>query len=214
MEINYAGHACFKIKGSNATIITDPFNPELGYSLGQPSANIVTVSHPHPGHSYTQAVQDKPRIVSRPGEYEICGVLIIGISSFHDNESGSVRGKNNIFVMEIDDISICHLGDVGHVLTPAQLQEIDNVDVLLIPVGGSTTIDATVAAQIVRQLEPRIVIPMHYRDQVVSHHLETSARFLKEMGAGEVVPKPKLVVTKSNLPATTQVVLLEPQSIA
>jgi L-ascorbate metabolism protein UlaG (beta-lactamase superfamily) len=213
MEINYSGHACFKIKGSNATIITDPFPPDFGYAMDHPAANIVTVSHAHPGHSYTQAVSEKPRIVSRPGEYEISGVLIIGISSFHDAESGSLRGKNNIFVMQIDDISICHLGDLGHVLTSAQLQEIDSVDVLLIPVGGATTIDATLAAQIVRQLEPKIVVPMHFKDTVSGRNLELVDRFLKEMGAGETVPRPKLVVTRTNLPATTQVVLLQTQTL-
>lgn len=214
MEIYYSGHACFKIKGSNAAVITDPVPPELGYSLDHPSANIVTVSHAHAGHSYTQAIADKPRIVSRPGEYEISGVLIIGISSFHDSESGSIRGKNNIFVMHIDDISVCHLGDLGHVLSPAQLQEIDNVDILLVPVGGSTTVDAPVAAQIVRQLEPRIVIPMHYKDEVSSRNLEPVDRFLKEMGAGETVSRPKLVITRSNLPAATQVVWLQHQGPA
>jgi len=214
MEIYYSGHACFKIKGSNATVITDPFPPELGYSLDHPSANIVTVSHAHPGHSYTQAIADKPRIVSRPGEYEISGVLIIGISSFHDAESGSIRGKNNIFVMHVDDISICHLGDLGHILTPAQLQEIDNVDVLLIPVGGSTTIDAPLAAQIVRQLEPKIVVPMHFKDEKSSRNLEPVDRFLKEMGVGDTVSRPKLVITRSNLPAGMQVVLLQHQTPA
>ncbi len=209
MEIYYSGHSCFKIKGSNATVITDPFSPELGYSMDHPAANIVTVSHNHPGHSYTQAISEKPKIVSRPGEYEVSGVLIVGISTFHDAESGSTRGRNNVFVMEIDDISVCHLGDIGHILSPAQMQEIDNVDVLLVPVGGSTTIDATVAAQIVRQLEPKIVIPMHYKDDVSPRNLESVDRFLKEMGVADVQPKPKLVVTKSNLPPTTQVVVLQ-----
>lgn len=209
MEIYYSGHSCFRIKGSNATVITDPFSPELGYSMDNPAADIVTVSHGHPGHSFTQAVSGKPKIVSRPGEYEVTGVLIIGISSFHDGESGSTRGKNNIFVLEIDDVSICHLGDLGHSLNPEQMQEIDNVDVLLVPVGGSTTIDAAVAAQVVRQLEPKIVIPMHFQDDVSPRNLEPVDRFLKEMGVAEIQPKPKLVITKSNLPATTQVVLLQ-----
>lgn len=214
MEIYYYGHSCFKLKGNGATIITDPFSPELGYQLGNPSANIVTVSHGHPGHSYTQAVADKPKIVSRPGEYEVSGVLIIGISTFHDGESGSIRGKNNIFVMEIDDISVCHLGDIGHSLSPAQMQEIDHVDILLIPVGGSTTIDAAVAAQVVRQLEPKIVIPMHYKDQVSPRNLEPVDRFLKEMGTAEIQPKAKLVVNRSNLPATTQIILMQPAEVS
>src|SRR3990167_1302192 len=166
MEIYWSGHSCFRIKGSNATVITDPYAPDAGYSLGQQAANIVTVSHSHPNHSYIQAVTNQPRVVSRPGEYEINGVLIIGIGSFHDGESGKTRGKNTIYLMEIDEISICHLGDLGHVLSPEQLEEIDKVDVLLIPVGGESTINAPLAAEVVRQLEPKIVLPMHYKTEV------------------------------------------------
>jgi L-ascorbate metabolism protein UlaG (beta-lactamase superfamily) len=211
MDIYWSGHACFRIKGNNATVITDPYSPDLGYSVDQPSADIVTISHTHRGHSYIQETSDKPRLVSRPGEYEISGVLIIGIASFHDGESGNIRGKNTIYVMEIDEVTVCHLGDLGHILTADQLEEIDHVDVLLIPVGGGSTINAPLAAQVVRQLDPRIVVPMHYKTDICTQELEPVDRFLKEMGAIEVVPRPKLAVTKSNLPASTQVVLLELQ---
>lgn len=208
MEIYWLGHSCFRIKGSSATVITDPYAPDLGYSLGQPAANIVTVSHSHPGHSYVQGIASQPKLVSRPGEYEISNVLIIGVASFHDSEEGKNRGKNTVYLMEIDEISVCHLGDLGHVLSAEQLEEIDKVDILLLPVGGVSTIDAPLAAKIVRQLEPKIVVPMHYRTDASSQELESVDRFLKEMGAGEVIPRPKLVVTKSNLPLTTQVFLL------
>lgn len=208
MEISWLGHSCFRIKGASATVITDPYSPEVGYSLGQPEAEIVTVSHAHPGHSYAQGVIGAPKIVSRPGEYEISGILVIGVATFHDNEKGGKRGKNTAFVMDVDEISICHLGDLGHALTPEQLGEIDKVDVLLLPVGGVSTIDASAAAEVVRQLEPRIVVPMHYKTEATTRELETVDRFLKEIGVKEAVAKPKLVVTKSNLPLGTQVHLL------
>ena len=208
MDISWLGHSCFRIRGAQATIITDPYSPDLGYSLGQPTAHIVTVSHQHPGHSYVQGISGQPKVVRGPGEYEISGVLIIGIASFHDSEGGKNRGKNTVYLMEIDEITICHLGDLGHLLSTEQLEEIDNVDILLLPVGGVSTIDATIAAKVVRQLEPKIVIPMHYGTEASRQELEPAERFLKEMGAGEVTPRPKLVVTKSNLPFSTQIILL------
>jgi L-ascorbate metabolism protein UlaG (beta-lactamase superfamily) len=209
MEITWLGHSCFKIKGSQATVITDPYSPELGYRLGKTNARIVTVSHQHPGHSYVQGVGGQPRVVKGPGEYEISGVLIIGVATFHDGEGGKKRGKNTVYLMEIDEVSVCHLGDLGHVLTGEQVEEIDNVDVLLLPVGGVSTINAPKAAEVVRQLEPKAVIPMHYKTPALKRELEPVERFLKEIGAKQVEPLPKLSVTKSNLPPSTQVFLLD-----
>ena len=208
MEITWLGHSCFKLKGKQATVITDPFSPAIGYTLGKVTADIVTVSHPHPGHSYVQGVADEPRILKSPGEYESGGVLTVGVHTFHDNEKGAQRGKNTVFVIDIDDVMICHLGDLGHVLTAEQVAEINGVDVLLIPVGDVSTIDAVQAAQIVRQLEPKIIIPMHYKTEAEKKDLETAERFLKEMGVKEAVPQPKLSVNKSSLPLTMQVVML------
>jgi len=209
MDITWLGHSCFKIKGSHATVITDPFSPELGYKLGKTTARIVTVSHQHPGHCYEQGVGGQPRVVKGPGEYEISGVLIIGVATFHDGERGKKRGKNTAYLMEIDDVSVCHLGDLGHVLTGEQVEEIDNVDVLLLPVGGVSTINAAKAAEVVRQLEPKVVIPMHYKTPALKKELEPVDKFLKEIGAKELTPLPKLSVSKSNLPPSTQVFLLD-----
>jgi L-ascorbate metabolism protein UlaG (beta-lactamase superfamily) len=209
MDINWLGHSCFKIKGTTATIITDPYSPGLGYSLGKQTARIVTVSHPHPGHSYIEGIDGEPKTVIGPGEYEISGVLIMGTTTFHDDEKGGKRGKNTVYLMQIDEVSICHLGDLGHVLSAEQVEEIDNVDVLMIPVGGVSTIDASTAAEVVRQLEPSVVIPMHYQTEVLKRELEPVDGFLKEMGVKEVIPQPKLSVTKANLPAGTQVFLLD-----
>ncbi len=209
MEISWLGHSCFKIRGNQATIITDPYSPDLGYSLGKPEARIVTVSHQHPGHSYIEGVGGDPKPVRGPGEYEISGVLIIGTATFHDGETGNKRGKNTVYLMEVDEVSVCHLGDLGHVLTPAQMQEIDNVDVLLIPVGGVSTINAPMAAEVVRRLEPKAVVPMHYKTEALKRELEPVDSFLKEMGVKEVHPQPKLSFTKANLPVSTQVFLLD-----
>jgi L-ascorbate metabolism protein UlaG (beta-lactamase superfamily) len=208
MEITWLGHSCFRLKGKQATVITDPFSPAIGYALGKVTAEIVTVSHAHPGHSYIQGVGGEPRILKSPGEYESAGVLTVGVHTYHDNEKGAQRGKNTAFVIDVDDVMICHLGDLGHVLTAEQVAEIDGVDVLLIPVGGISTIDAVQAAQIVRQLEPKVVIPMHYKTDALKRELETADRFLKEMGVKEAVPQPKLTVTKNSLPLTMQVTIL------
>ena len=208
MEITWLGHSCFRIKGKSGVVITDPYSPDLGYSLGKPTARIVTVSHQHPGHSYVQGIGDEPKLVTGPGEYEINSVLIIGITTFHDEERGGKRGKNTVYVMELDEVSVCHLGDLGHVLTTEQLEDIGNVDMLLLPVGGVSTIDAPGAAQVVRQLEPKVVVPMHYKTPALNWELEPVERFLKEMGVRESEPQPKLSVTKSNLPLSMQVCLL------
>ena len=209
MDITWLGHSCFRIKGSQAVIITDPYPPDLGYSLGNPAANIVTVSHQHPSHSYTQGIGGEPRLITGPGEYEISGILIIGIAAFHDAERGRKRGKNTVYLMEIDGITVCHLGDLGHVLTAEQIEEIDDVDVLLLPVGGVSTIDSPMAAEVIRQLEPKVVVPMHYKTQALNWELEPVEKFLKEMGMERVDSQPKLSLSRSNLPASTQVFLLD-----
>jgi len=209
MDITWLGHSCFRIKGKNATVITDPYSPSLGYSLGKPTAHIVTVSHQHEGHSYVQGIDGKPKLVTRPGEYEISGVLIIGIATFHDNEKGTKRGKNNVYLMEIDEITVCHLGDLGHVLTTDQVEETGSVDVLLLPVGGISTINASMAAEVIRQLEPKAVVPMHYKTPAISWELEPVEKFLKEIGVNQISSQPKLSLTKINLPASTKVFLLD-----
>lgn len=208
MDITWLGHSCFMIKGRNAVVITDPYSPNLGYSLGKPTAHIVTVSHQHEGHSYVQGIGGEPKIVTRPGEYEIGGVLIIGIATFHDNDKGANRGKNTVYLMEIDEMTVCHLGDLGHVLTADQVEETGNVDVLLLPVGGGSTISAPVAAEVVRQLEPKAVVPMHYKTPAISREMEPVERFLKEIGVNQITPQTELSITKSSLPISTQVFLL------
>jgi len=205
MEITYLGHSCFRLRGKQCTIITDPFPPDLGYSLGKPTATIVSVSHEHPSHSYVQGVGGDAKVITGPGEYEICGVMIFGIPTYHDAERGAQRGKNTVFVFEIDEIVVAHLGDLGHPLSAEQAARVEDADVLLVPVGGSSTIDAAQAAAIVRQVEPKIVIPMHYKTDAITRQLDTVERFLTEMGIKEAAPQPKLNVNKNSLPLTLQV---------
>jgi L-ascorbate metabolism protein UlaG (beta-lactamase superfamily) len=220
MDIIPLGHASFKLKGKKATVITDPFDPDkVGLKFPKhTSADIVTISHAHPDHNFGQIVENpeggEKIIFDGPGEYESKAVEIIGIPTSHDTKEGSERGKNTMYRIDIDGISVLHCGDLGHKLTEAQIEQIDSADVLMIPVGGFYTIDAHVAAEVVKQLEPFYVIPMHYNrpglDPKIFGNLQPVEAFLKEMGLEHLEPQPKLTVSKDKLIAeSTQVVILE-----
>ena len=209
MEIVWLGHSCFRIRGKEATIVTDPFDKSLGYPLKKVTANIVTVSHQHPDHCFSQGVAGEPRVVSRPGEYEIRNVFINGIATYHDADRGEQRGRNTVFHIQIEDVSICHLGDLGHVPTSEQIEQMSDADILMVPVGGGPTIGAQAAVETISLIQPKIVMPMHYKTDVAAMDLEPPDRFLKEMGVKEPLVQPKLTVSKSTLPIDTSVVLLD-----
>ena len=209
MEITWLGHSCFRIRGREATIVTDPCPPASGYNIGKPTADIVTLSHSHDNHAYVKAIAGTPVVINRPGEYEIHGAFVTGIGTYHDDKKGAERGANVSFVLEMEDVRVCHLGDLGHTPSPDQVEEMSGVGVLLIPVGGNTTIDGAMAAEVVNIIEPRIVIPMHYRTEVTKDDLAPLDRFLKELGANKMEPQPKLTVSRSSLPHETQVMLLD-----
>jgi len=209
MEISWLGHSCFIIKGKKKIVITDPYHPSLGYSLGQPKADIVTLSHLHPGHSYIEGILNNPRQIKGPGEYEIVGTFITGIATFHDDKKGEIKGKNTIYLIEIDDMALCHLGDLGHRLTPQLAEELGVIDILFLPVGETSTIPLDIAVEIVGQLNPHVVIPMHYKTEILAMNLQPVDKFLKKMGIRDLEVKPKLSVTQSSLPANTQVVVLD-----
>lgn len=214
MEIQYLGHACFRLKGKNATVITDPFDPKMvGIKFPKTSADIVTISHLHKDHSYTKEIEGEELIINGPGEYEVKGIKILGISSFHDAKEGKERGKNTIYRIEVDKVSIIHLGDLGHKLTDGEVDSLGNVDILLVPVGGFYTINAAEATLVSSQIEPKIIIPMHYNRKDLNQEnfgkLESVDVFLKEMGKAGVIPQPKLVITKEKLPLEATVVVLE-----
>ena len=214
MEISWFGHSCFQLRGKSVTLITDPFSPQAGIStgdasrLGKVSASIVTISHDHPGHNHAAGVGGNPRVVRGPGEYEISDVLITGVASYHDNERGKQFGRNTMYVIHMDDIVICHLGDLGHTLQEAQLEEVADADVLLVPISGQHTINAAQAAEVISQIEPRIVIPMHYApaEEGAPDPLD---KFCREMGIEAAHSQPKLSIARTTLPAETQVIILE-----
>jgi L-ascorbate metabolism protein UlaG (beta-lactamase superfamily) len=208
MDITWLGHSCFFVKGKDKTIITDPYHPDLGYHLGNPEADIAIVSHFHPGHSYIEGVANEPKQIRSPGEYEIGGTFITGISSFHDTKKGELRGRNTIYVIEMDGITLCHLGDLGHPLSLQLVEELGDIDILFLPVGEVSTIPVDTAAEIVRQLDPPIAIPMHYKTEAFKGELSLVDTFLDRMRIRELEAKPKLSVTSSTLPGSTQIVIL------
>lgn len=211
MDLFWYGQACFKIKGKNASLIIDPYDPEVtGLKLPKDlEADIVLKTHDHEDHNNLKVVTTDPIQITGPGEYDIKGVAITGISVFHDDKNGAERGKNTIYHINIDGLNVVHLGDIGHVLTDNQVQEIGNCDILLVPVGGVYTIDAKGAAENVSLLEPRIIVPMHYGGLPgFKIALDNVDNFLKEMGAENISPQPKLAITKEKLPEEPQVILL------
>ncbi len=209
MEINWLGHSCFRLRSRETTVVTDPPSKEKGYGLSGLTANIVTISHQHAGHNAAASCGGDPRIIEGPGEYEVGGVLIAGVRTYHDATHGQERGRNTAFVIELEDLRICHLGDLGHIPTAEQREAMSDIHILLAPVGGHSTIDAAGAAEVVSLLEPRIVIPMHYRTDLFKGELDPVDPFLKQMGIAEATPLARLTVTPSSLPPQTQVVVLE-----
>jgi L-ascorbate metabolism protein UlaG (beta-lactamase superfamily) len=213
LDVTWLGHACFRLRGRGAAVVTDPYPPTIGLKLARMDADLVTVSHDHEDHNYTQVVRDGAYEVRGPGEYEVAGVSVIGLPTYHDDEKGAKRGRNTVYLIEIDDVRICHLGDLGHKLDDGEAEAVASPDVLLVPVGGRATINGELAAEVVRQLEPRYVVPMHYAIAGLKLELDTVDRFLKEMGVAASEAQPKLSVQKSSVSEyETKVVVLEPRT--
>ncbi len=210
MEIIYLGHSSFCIKTKTSSIVTDPFDPQMvGFRFPKTEAQIVTISHPHDDHNKSGLVEGNPKVITGPGEYEINGISMIGIPSFHDKKNGAERGKNTIFVFEIEGIRIAHLGDLGHELTEATVEDMGEIDVLMIPVGGVYTLDNKEAVEEVRSIEPKIIIPMHYKVPGINPEafgeLQTEEGFVSELGL-TVNHEKKLSVKADTLPTDAQVV--------
>jgi len=189
-------------------VVTDPFDGSVGYKIPKVEADIVTVSHDHYDHNYVEAVQGDPIIIKTPGEHSYLDIKIKGVPTFHDEIKGTKRGPNIVYVFEMDGLRICHLGDLGHLLSKAQVEEIGKVDVLLIPVGGTFTLDAEGAVEVVKQLSPRLVIPMHFKTPEVSLPIDPVDNFLEKMGMGERVDSNTIEVTTDNLGDTMRVLVL------
>lgn len=215
MEITYLGHSAFKIKTKTATVVTDPFDPKMtGIKFSGIEGDIVTLSHDHPDHNASDKVIGVKKVVEGPGEYEIMGVSMIGIPSYHDTNSGSDRGKNTIYIYEFEGLRLAHLGDLGHELSDDLINELGDIDVLMIPVGGEYTIGPKEASHIVSKIEPFFVLPMHYAMSGMAADLASKLvpvdDFLKECGLpSETLPKFVLKKEDISEDLRTKVVVLE-----
>ena len=211
MEITWYGRSCFRLRGRGASVVTDPFSPEMGYRLPRMSASLVTVSNDDEEHNYTRIVRDRPYLIQGPGEYEVGGIFVIGVRTYPEDKRGAENGKNTAYLIEFEEMAICHLGDLGHLPTQEQIEELDGIDILMIPVGGRDVLTSARAAEVVSMLEPRLVIPMRYRIPDMDREMATVTRFLGEMNAKDVQPQENLRVTVSQLPSETGVALLTPR---
>lgn len=214
MNITYLGHSSFLLKNSNGNVLTDPYDSaKMGRKFPKIEADIITISHEHDDHNARNAVEGQPLIIDIPGEYEKHDIRISGFETYHDKQQGQERGKNTIFKIEMDDVSILHCGDLGHILTSELIDEIDGADIVLIPVGGYYTIDADEARQVVEKLEPSIIIPMHYKaadmNPEIMNNLAPVEDFLAKIGVTEPERMKTLSIKKADLGEDTRIIVLE-----
>lgn len=208
MELTWYGLSCFRItERKQTTIVTDPYNGELGLPVLKTTGDVVTVSHNARGHNHIQAVTGTQHVLDGPGEYEIGGVFITGIATINEAKSN----RNVIYLFDYNGLTIAHLGDMTKVPSQTQIEPLEEVHVLLVPVGGGKSLNAAQAAELVSMLEPNIVIPMHYKLPSLSLDLEDVGRFLKEMGVTEPTEEETLKISLSNLPEEPEIVLLRPK---
>lgn len=213
MEITWYGLSCFRLTERNlATVVTDPYDSQVaGYEPLKLRAEIVTVSHEAPGHSYTSAVKGYSRLITTPGEFEIGSVFITGIQTNGFGKQDSNEPRNTLYVFDYEGVTVAHLGDLRRVPSQTEIEALGTVHVVLVPVGGGNGLNAAKAAEVVSLLEPGFVIPMHYGTTINHFKLEPLGKFLKEMGLGNIDAQPSLKITKSMIPEETRVVVLEHQ---
>jgi len=213
MKIKWLGHACFLItSGGGLRVITDPYavGEGISYSPIKETADVVVVSHDHGDHNNVSVVQGKPEVVQGSGTKTAKGIRFKGVATSHDASQGQQRGLNTVFCFTIDDLTLCHLGDLGHVLSPGQVTEIGAVDILFVPVGGFFTIDAIVASQVCDQLKPRLAIPMHFKTPRCAYPIAGVEDFLKGKKAVRKVVGSEVEFEREHLPTATEIVLLQP----
>jgi len=216
MKVKFLGHAAFMITTADGTkIVTDPYEPggfggAIGYGPLHEPADLVVVSHEHADHNYTKLVPGNPTVVREAGDHKHRGIAFRGLATYHDTSRGSERGQNVVWTIEADAIRLCHLGDLGHALTAENAAALGPVDLLMVPVGGTFTIDAKGATGVVNQLRPAIAIPMHFKTPKVGFDLQTVDDFLAGKSRVRRVGGPEVEITKEGLPEPTEIVLLEP----
>lgn len=214
MDITYIGHSCFRIKTKTSAVVTDPYDSSVGFALPTLTADIVTVSHAHPDHNNSKVVhgtsaRPHPFVIEAPGEYEIGGVSVFGYPSYHDAVEGAERGPNIVYAIVAEEITVLHLGDLGHLPSQSLVEDIGPIDVLLCPVGGVYTLDPANLDKILSTFEPSYFVPMHYltpaHNQNTYGSLATLETTLKRFGVSPQ-PQAKLSVTRSSMPEELQVV--------
>jgi L-ascorbate metabolism protein UlaG (beta-lactamase superfamily) len=213
MKIRWLGHASFLITSDGGTrVITDPYKPDvrLKYAPVNETADIVTTSHGHGDHNYVADVKGNPVVVNTAGKHNVEGIAISGVATYHDAENGSQRGANIVFNLNVDGVQVCHVGDLGHVITPEQAKEIGHVDVLLVAVGGFYTIDAPTATTVADMLKPRVIVPMHFRNPKCDFPISDVEPFLKGKRNVKRPDASELEFRKGMLPAETDIIVLKP----
>lgn len=213
MKIKWLGHACFLItSGGGLRVITDPYavGGGINYSPIHETADVVVVSHDHGDHNNVAAVQGKPEVVKGTGTNIAKDIQFKGIATSHDASEGRQRGLNTVFCFTIDDLKLCHLGDLGHVLSPVQITEIGAVDILFVPVGGFFTIDAAAASHVCDQLKPKVVIPMHFKTPKCGYAIAGAEDFLKGKKGVRKVNGNEVQFDRQKLPTAMEIVLLQP----
>ncbi|HHU49663.1 MAG: MBL fold metallo-hydrolase [Caldicoprobacterales bacterium] len=210
MKIKWLGHSCFLITSSaGVRILTDPFDSTVGYKVPEVEADIVTTSHDHYDHNYVKAVKGEFVHLHTAGQHNVKGIEITGVDTFHDEAGGSKRGNNIVFTFLVDGIKICHLGDLGHILTDGQLEQIGQTDILLLPVGGTYTIDYMQATELATIMNPRLVIPMHYKTPVMNFNIDGVDKFLDNKVSVQSLDSPELEVSLDSLHSLAEVVVLD-----
>lgn len=211
MEITWYGHSCFRLTERNyATVVTDPYDhKKVGYDALKLKAEIVTISHDAPGHNNSDAVKGTTHTLTGAGEFEIGGVFITAVQTGGGKKKDKIR--NTLYVFDYDGITVAHLGDLQEVPTQSEVEALGTVNVLLIPVGGGSSLNAAKASEVVNLIEPNIVIPMHYSTSDSKISLDSLNKFIKEMGLGKIDAQPSLKITRSGLPDETKVVVLDYQ---
>lgn len=208
MTITWFGHSCFRLEMKEGSVLIDPFGKDIGLRPPRIKDDLVLVTHHHSDHDNTAEANPEAFIIDGPGEYEKHGISVRGVTSFHDKSGGKERGANTIYIVKGDDMTVCHLGDFGQEkFEDHQLEEIGDVDILMVPVGGTYTIDYKEAVNVVSQIEPKIIIPMHYKTKDLKLEIAGPDKFLKEIGlTPEKVDKFKMV--KKNLPVEEMKLIL------
>src|SRR3989338_11109305 len=207
MVITYYGLSCFKIQSGDTVLAIDPFSKESGLTSPRFEAHAVLVTHDHENHNNIDALSskdDKIFKITGPGEYEFKGIIVRGIESFHDNKNGKQKGKNTIYIIELEGMRLAHLGDYGEEALRSEVQEaLGTPDIMFLPVGGGDTIDGEAAAKLVNEIEPRVIIPMHYKISGLKAKPDGIEVFMKEMGE-KAEPEEKFTIKKSGLPAAEE----------